>query len=229
MKTFFALIFIFLFSLTVNAQRKIEVSGRIIDEKGQPVINARVTWVYEPEFQFVGGRAYESYLTMEDGYFGFVAEWKPKKKIRIFIEESTANPRFCVIDFLDFKDKRFDYIPHSQGLLISKYKPEISLGNISNYIKYGLVRINLADADKSFIEDIKNRLVYLQVRDIKGNLLSNSSINPAYSEANKSLKICLPIGRWKLEIYRAGQEVKLKPSTLVDVSEVNDEIELILD
>ncbi len=199
-------------STTVNAQKNVEIDGYVIDAKGKPVQGAKIFWMYEPKEPSIDGLI-TGWKSFEDGYFGFTAEWKFKKNIRILIEAPAQNKCFNPVNFTDIKSK---YLSSFESILITRYKSQISLGKITRYIQFGNVNINLQNEPNSFIQKIKNRLVYLRVKDSEGDIISDGTINPAYSENTRRLEFCLPKGEWYLELYeREMKTINIQPQKVV--------------
>jgi hypothetical protein len=218
-----------LFSTTfVYGQKEVEIEGFVVDENNKPVQGARISWFYESSENQLDSLT-SSFSSLEDGYFGFTADWKLGKKIRILIEDSRISKLYSPIDISNSKLKDF---PQFKGIIISNYRSHISLGEIKNYIRYGEVNIDLQNTSRSFIQKIKKRLIYLKVKDVNGNIISDGTINPAYSEATKELKFCLPEGVWSLELYDDVNITHLQPRqvsinsqslpVLIDIPESTD-------
>lgn len=198
--------------IIVNTQKIIEIHGFVVDEENNPVRGAKIFWTYEPKEP-----SSDSPITvihsLEDGYFGFATEWRKEKSIRVFIE--VRSPSKC-FEPVDVTDQNLRYLPQFQGILITEYKPDISLGKVKEYIQSGNVSINLQNIPDSFIQKIKNRLIYLRIKDKIGNVVSDKTVNAAYSENSHRLEFCLPEGEWYLELYEnETKTINIQPNRII--------------
>jgi hypothetical protein len=178
------------------SQKRMQISGQVVDENNKPVVGATVNYVYEPD-NFSQDGLTVSYKSLDDGYFGFVVDWREKKKIRIFVEAPVRN---CYNAVTTSNGRARKYLSF-QSILIEKYKPKIFLGKIQNYNRFTTVTFDLTKQSNELVENIKNMQVYLLLQDSYNNLILNSTINTAYYEKSRSLELCLPIGTWNMDIF----------------------------
>jgi hypothetical protein len=209
----YCLIILFLFlPISITSQKNIEISGYLLNEKDKPIVGAKISWIYEYEnhsSSFDG--LITSWKSSEDGFFGFSTEWKHKKRIRIFVEAPLCD---CFTP-LDISDPRMRKFSQFNGILVTKYRPILSLGEIKTYIRFGKVTFSLKSETKIFIEKIKSKLVYLRIKDSSGNVISNVSVNAAYSEKTENLEFCIPEGGWILELYESESKKNIMTKKIV--------------
>lgn len=207
----------FILSLSISAflmfmppngnSQKIEIIGHVVDKSDRPISGAKVSWVYEPEEPSSDGLL-TARTSLGDGFFGFATEWKSGKKIRVFVQASEGK---CFSP-ISITDKRLRRLPNFTGILIAEYNPSVDLGNVKNILRFGRVHMSLENAPDILIEKIKKRLIYLRIKDSGGNIVNDSTINPAYSENPRKLEFCLPEGQWCLELYgETNPIIKIKP------------------
>lgn len=202
--------------IVINTQKTIEIEGYIVDENDKPVSGAEISWVYEPE-EFASDGLNLIWPSFDDGSFGIVTEWKSKRKLRMFFQA----PRGTCFTPLEITDSRLRKLPKLQGIIIAKYRRFVNLGKVKNYIKFAKIRVDLANAVHTLVEEVKNGLIYLKIKDLSGNVVSESTINPAYLEASRSLEFCLQEGQWHLELYGPGaKSVQIQPQKVVVDSRV---------
>lgn len=187
----------------VCAQKIVEISGYVVDEKGFPVPDAIISWRYEPERKVLGGSSYASLQATKDGYFGFTVNWRRNSKIRVYFETPLQEDCGYHVDITGHRLKTDTEFP---SILIPKYKPDVNLGKVVDIVRYGTVEIRFNDNQIPLIKDVKDRLVYLVIRNSKGQIISKSTVNPDYDEKLNALRLCLPVGEWRLNLTHATQE-----------------------
>lgn len=187
------------------------VTGKVIDEHGQPVAGAYVVVDAGP-----GGDLVVYTEADSQGKFRF------EQRVSLPQEERTmyiTSPRFSTAS--DPVRPPFDMLPSSekysgQKILIKK-NGEIDVGEVRVQVYYGLIELVLhssKDAPLTRAEKKKWRSAWLRLRNEQGDLILDSS----FPRDAPDLKVALPEGTWRLEVtpyYDYGRWFPLDNSVVV--------------
>jgi hypothetical protein len=188
------------------------VTGKVIDDHGQPVAGAYVVVVAGP-----GGDIVVYTEADSQGKFRFFDE-----RHSLATQERTmyiTSPRFPTAS--DPVRPPFDMLPSSekysgQKILIKK-NGEIDVGEVRVQVYYGLIELVLhssKDAPLTRAEKKKWRSAWLRLRNEQGDLIIDSS----FPRGAPDLKVALPEGTWRLELtpsYDDGPWFPLDNSVVV--------------
>ena len=171
------------------------VTGKVIDEHGQPVAGAYVVVDAGP-----GGDIVVFTEADSQGKFRF------EERVSLAKQERTiyiTSPRFPTAS--DPFRPPFDMLPHSssekysgQKILIKK-NGEIDVGEVRVQVYYGLIELVLhssKDAPLTRAEKKKWRRAWLRLRNEQGDFILDSS----FPRETPDLKVALPEGTWRLEV-----------------------------
>ena len=188
------------------------VTGKVIDEHGQPVAGAYIVVDAGP-----GGDIVLSTEADSQGKFRF------EERASLLKEESTiyiTSPRFPTA--CDPVRPPFDMLPHSnekysgQKILIKK-NGETDVGEVRIQVYYGLIELVLHSskgAPLTRAEKRKWRRAWLKLKNEQGDLIQYSS----FPRDAPELKVALPEGTWRLEVtpsYDYGRWFPLNNSVVV--------------
>lgn len=189
------------------------VTGKVIDEHGQPVAGAYIVVDAGP-----GGDIVLFTEADSQGKFRF------EERASLLKEERTiyiTGPRFSTAS--DPVRPPFDMLPHSSdekysGQKISiKKNGEIDVGDVRVQVYYGLIELVLhssKDAPLTRAEKKKWRRAWLRLRNEHGDFI----IDGSFPRDAPDLKVALPEGTWRLEItpsYDYGPWFPLDNSVVV--------------
>ncbi len=189
------------------------VTGKVIDEQGQPVAGAYVV--------VDAGHGGDIVLFTEADSQG---KFRFEERASLLKEERTmyiTSPRSATAS--DPVRPPFDMFPHSsdekysgQKISINK-NGEIDVGEVRVQVYYGLIELVLhssKDAPLTRAEKKKWRRAWLRLRDEHGNQILDSR----FPLGSPDLKVALPEGTWRLEItpsYDDGPWFPLDNSVVV--------------
>src|SRR5713101_5886091 len=178
------------------------VTGKVIDDHGQPVAGAYVVVVAGP-----GGDIVVYTEADSQGKFRFFDE-----RHSLATQERTmyiTSPRFST--GFDPVSPPFDMLPPSSnekysGQKISiKKNGEIDIGEVRVQVYYGLIELVLhsgKDAPLTRAEKKKWRRAWLRLRNEQGDLILDSR----FPLDTPDLKVALPEGTWRLEVTPSRSE-----------------------
>ena len=171
------------------------VSGKVIDEHGQPVAGAYVVVDAGP-----GGDIVVYTEADSKGKFRFEESASLAKQERTMY---ITSPQFPTAS--DPVRPPFDMLPHSSnekyaGQKISiKKNGEIDVGDVRIQVYYGLIDLVLhshKDAPLTRAEKRKWRRAWLRLRNEQGDFILDSS----FPRDATDLRVALPEGTWRLEV-----------------------------
>jgi hypothetical protein len=190
------------------------VSGRAVDERGQPVPRASIVVVAESS----GDLREIIYGVQADGEGRFRFEegertTEPQETRLLYITGERPSNAYAIIT------PPFDELPHLEerkyaGRIISIRKNgELDLGDVPVQVYYGVITIQLQNQIGAPL--ITNAEawegVWLRVRNLDGDILTErglsiSNIRRTVNLNTSTLTIALPEGRWHIEVSVNGDE-----------------------
>lgn len=187
-----------------------KVTGRVVDEKGNPVpralVGLRVPAPQSPDL-------FHNIITGKDGRFtAFEAARRPADQATYYVSAPPADAHVPV----DFMYGNFSYLGNSFAGQTVNFdgKQEIDLGDVRVQAQYRKVSIRLLDSKGSPLApdaDAWGRIM-VRVRDARGDVLSESGIaESAMRKAESSIVVALPEGTWELAVTVFGDAFSWSP------------------
>ncbi len=198
-------------SHSIFGQTVTQVTGRVVDDLGKPLANARVSLDYGP-CRGCTDHTVESLVTSESGTFHYgLRKLELHSRPRLVIEESPPIGYFAVIyDPIT----NLSYLSHFYGLeLQGMSNSMIDLGDVLPVISYGRIDLDLLALKANKIQD----RIIVTVSDPSGKILTSRRRVPKEFWDGTGLHLALPKDRWLLEI---SSEIKEAPvlNLLVDLA-----------
>lgn len=205
-------------SMAVAQSHSVTITGRVIDQSGQPISNARVS-VFSPYCDQCTEFLIVTDLTRPDGAFKYS-------------EASSKDPYLVVFAEVDPPEGYWDPLAKNAVTNMSRFKEyraatiekagATDLGNIPLSITYEKISLKLSDVLKT----ADPRSVDLNSLRITGKVKGTSAFLqtqvPASAIKNDSIDIALPRGKWELNFnFRVG---KKKHKTAIAVNADGTEI-----
>jgi len=210
-----ALIVCLFLPLVFQAGGKIEISGYVVDEQDRPIPNATVSIFYASYFYDPDAFKYSGITgkTLDDGLFGVSMRWRTGEKINVLVELKNDEAFYP----LDLKELlRYKLV---QPISISKYKKQVSLGNIRSYIKYEKVVLDTQNCASSFLAGIKGFSYFLKIKDFRGNTIHYGSFRASDLKTTRNPEFYLPKGTWFVEIVDQTQNRMIVPPQKLQIRE----------
>lgn len=215
-----SLIMLFFFSLSplsVHSQYKWAVTGRAVDEFGNPVRHARVLVFPSAPEGWAGGTITDEKADAE-GRFRFERNSSVLVNNESFLYVTSPFPKDADIPINlipPFRVSRQDH-PALNGLLLRfKSNQELNVGDVPVQVYYGVVIVYLQDRrGKPMFTDAKEwEYIGIRIRDVHGKIVQESDLSPASArdavrEKGSAVAIMLPEGVWRIEIAPAGLKQK---------------------
>ena len=190
---------------------RLVVTGRVVDAAGVAVPNAIVSLesVCDCSSVAIIDRLYFTFPTDDDGKFRIEQPARDDSKpMLLFITgprpRQKGNTPFSPPFWgLHEADSRFGGLP----VLIGSDQAVLDLGDVRVQFYYGTVLLDLVSQDGvSLVPMLRNlRSLYLRVRSVKGDILSEGSF-PNIARAGDAVRIILSLGDWHLELSRGFSE-----------------------
>lgn len=215
---FLQAIIILSFSSILNGQERMIITGKVVDDKGNPVNNATVELL--PHCKNCPLDLIEIFLSDENG--NFAAFLDSKTKYFLFIEEEKP---LTHKNLIMSPSGQIGYLSRYRTLVYYRKSEAVNIGNVKPTIQYVKTELDLQKfvGDKA-IESSERSRIRIQTKDYKGKVVSNkSSIEEKFWADSSKIKIALPKGTWILDIFmdEDEKEKKIGSIKLVLESETN--------
>jgi hypothetical protein len=230
--SFFLVVFGLFFVVSVSAQYKSMLTGRVSDEKGKSVSGALLTFDKAPGVADgnCSGQS-DSVMSKADGSFTITVECdKPNQTIFLFVVPPVkGNAMDMLIPPFDdsLRNKaRFAGIP----VLIDR-NSRIELGDIPLQVSYSTIELYILDKDGkphfNTLEEWSKLILLLSIRKtsyfVTSLGLSTSDLEERVSLDKGFIRINLPEGEWTLDLftdwkdfdYKSGQIYRRLSSTQI--------------
>lgn len=204
----FPLIILSCLSSTVFGQAVVRVTGRVVDEAGEPIEGADVYLapIYDPSWK-LDDLIVESVVTGNDGRFTIAKTASPKQQLYLYVSrggglcrEMVTPPFYLINNF----DKRL-----IGRRLIFGDAGSIDVGDVNVQFWYATVEIGIRSKGRALTEN-QWRSLWVRVRNDQGRVLEGESVGPVIQGDEIDLKtstfrICLPEGRWSVDFQSFDQ------------------------
>lgn len=166
--------------------KRMNVTGYVIDKSGEPASNVIVTPVYRPldedDKSWIGGTV-ESTETSEDGRFFLKVDWDPRAKLALQFESRTKG---CIA-LLPPSVYRTSYVStNHKSVEISSYNAEVNVGTIDSYLEFASFELDITGFSS------------IRLEDNNGNRIATKPID--YLNKSSQTIFCLPTGDWRLAL-----------------------------
>lgn len=179
------------------------VTGRVVDEVGNPITKAAVTLLTTaaPSSNCLA----ESHLTDDRGQFRIETDASsPDGKYTLYV--STGMPAGVEAPLTPPFPKDLQKVNGSfKGKIITLKKGETNVGDVPVQVQYEVVSVNLQDSKGYVLTESKTPDVLYRVRDTQGDVIARGTIPSARVKGSNSVvRIALPRGMDNLEIAVGG-------------------------
>ena len=216
------LVLLVLTSVLAIAQSRV-VTGRVVDEQGQPMKNAMVGLTRHPLYcKGCLDSITEGLETTEGGIFGFgYSVIQGAKKVTIFIESETPQGYYRLLavfgteSFLPAKYRGID--------IITKNKREINLGDLSPSVTHVKCLIDLSKyINSNDYQDFTE--IKIGLRDLRNKILTNPHQIPnEFWENNTTVKLAMPKGKSILTLNYLNKEKRaVRKSLLMKINSASE-------
>lgn len=203
---------------SINAQAvqgrvKWTITGRVVDNCGKPVSNARIYVV--PTGPLIG-TSIDNEIAGGDGRFHYQRESSVSGVSDMFLYVTAPFPINAYIPLNPpfYAVNRVDRSFTGQAIKV-KTGEELNLGDVPVQVNYGVVVIHLQDRKgEPMFTDAENwEYIGIRVRDLNGKIVVQRDVSPAsvkYAVRVKesAIAIMLPEGAWRIEIAPDGLKQK---------------------
>ncbi len=213
----------------VRGQNKWTVTGRIVDNCGKPVSDARIfTFPAGP----VIGTRFDNEVADADGRFRYERESSVPGESETFLYITTPFPPNAHIsgNFVPpfYAIRHVDRSFAGRAIRV-KTNAELNLGDVPIQVYYGVVIVYLKNrkGEPMFTDAEDWEYIGIRIRDLQGKVVDEryfppASVKEAVRENGAAIALALPEGAWRIEIAPDGLQQKwpYKPKGKVLSSEM---------
>jgi hypothetical protein len=181
-------------------QSTVGVTGRVVNERGEPVSGATVTLYYPPCRHCTDHILPDTY-SLPDGLFYIRHSTRSLKGLKLFIAEPIPRGFFS-----PFHGAPFDGLSHFEqfrGIPVrpTKRRMRVDLGDVLLRIRYSKITLELSRVlGKSFRAFQDSGSLHMVLRDDRKRVAYDDLLpGPAFDSQLSSLNLALIRGRWTME------------------------------
>lgn len=201
-----ALLFFSAVGSTNQSRRNLQVSGRAVDNNGDPIADVMATLYSEPCHGCIDN-VVPSNRSFGEGFFSVDSSGLVGERFTLYLTEVVPAGYWSPLDGAPFNE--LAHLPEFRGipLTLTRRRSRIDLGAVKVRIRFGKVVLRVPEEWKDLAAE--STALVLRLRDRTGRILDNELPLSVANAKSDSVKLALTSGRWKVQLLLRHNDQRL--------------------